>query len=591
MNLLKHSKVTLLLVALVATLTLFNSCKRNNIYSPGTTFDNSKTTQGTIFGQVVAEDGAPLIDAEVRVGTNTFITGADGIFYFSKINTLQNATLITVKKGNYMTGYRTLRINTNKDHYARIMMIELKNPSTVNAISGGNVNINGGGAISFPANGIVYKDNGSPYNGTVTVYAKWLDPTGANLNQLMPGDLRAIDGNSQERLLTSFGMMGVELFDDAGKSLQIATNKTAKLTFPIPSSIAMNAPNSIPLWFFDAAIGMWKQEGTATKQGNNYVGDVKHFSFWNCDVPNNFIQLDMTLTNASGVPYGNVMVKITNPATSGIAYGYTNSLGFVSGAVPDNATLNIEVIMNPCNTTIYSQVVNTFSAPISLGTIIVTTPYINTATITGTVVDCMGVPVSNGFASVISSTGLASIVATNASGGFNTSLILCSLPDLATVGAYDMSSMLGNITTVSLNAGINNLGTLSACGTPVQFINWSSTVGATTTNYSIMEPTGDFNAVYSGTLMTSISGGDSNIIGSLQYINFTFDGLDDVVGAHNLLSFQDHVDPNSIAGAAIPVMLTNYQPIGGFISGNFSGIITGGVIPSRTVTCSFSVKR
>jgi hypothetical protein len=589
MNTRKLTSLSLFLIAIISTLTLFNSCKKSTNYSSGNTtvFDNSKTTQGTIYGQVVNEDGTPLADANVRVGANSYTTDKDGIFYFSKITTQQNATLVTVTKNNYFTGYRTLRIQTNKDHYAKIMMIEMKNAATFNSITGGTVNVNGGGTITFPANGIAYKSNGTPYNGTVTMYSKWLDPTSNTLNQMMPGDLRAIDANNAEKILQTFGMMGVELFDNSGTALQIASGKTAKMSFPIPSSISVNAPNSIPLWSFDAVTGMWKEEGSATKQGSNYVGDVKHFSFWNCDVPNNFIQLDMTLTDNFGVPLANNSVKITNPATGSFSYGYTNSAGFVSGYVPDNAILTLEVLAPlPCTNVIHSQTVTTTSANLSLGTIAIVVPAANNYTFTGTVLDCSGNPVTSGFVS-ISANSSSIMVPTNSLGVFNASMILCASTATASVTAYDLTANVNDNVSVTINSGANNLGNLNACSNLNAFINWSSTVGAVTNSFSVTEPTDVLTSQYSPTSGTFIYGYSSGAVN----VGFNFDGLDNTTGSHNIISYYDNVDSITTIPTPIPVTLTNYQPAPGYIEGSFTGIVSGTLYPVRTITCNFRVKR
>jgi hypothetical protein len=71
----------------------------------------------------------------------------------------------------------------------------------------------------------------------------------------------------------------------AGEKLQISTGNTAKLNFSIPSSLQAAAPNTIALWYVDEKTGLWKEEGMATKNGNAYEGDVKHFTYWNCDYP------------------------------------------------------------------------------------------------------------------------------------------------------------------------------------------------------------------------------------------------------------------------------------------------------------------
>lgn len=87
-------------------------------------------------------------------------------------------------------------------------------------------------------------------------------------------------------------MVGAELFDDTKQALQIASGYTAQITFPIPGPLAATAPANIPLWYFDETNGMWKEQGNAQVQGGNYVGNVSHFSFWNCDYPATLVQLE-----------------------------------------------------------------------------------------------------------------------------------------------------------------------------------------------------------------------------------------------------------------------------------------------------------
>ena len=79
--------------------------------------------------------------------------------------------------------------------------------------------------------------------------------------------------------------MDVEMVDDAGNKLQLASGQPAILTFTIPDTLLSLAPASIPLWYFNDSSGRWIQQGTAVKQGNTYVGQVGHFTYWNCDAP------------------------------------------------------------------------------------------------------------------------------------------------------------------------------------------------------------------------------------------------------------------------------------------------------------------
>ena len=179
-----------------------------------------------------------------------------------------------------------------------------------------------------------------------------------------------------------------------GEQLQIATGKTAKLRFTIPSSLRSTAPATIPLWSVDETTGLWKQEGSATKGTDYYEGDVSHFSFWNCDISIPTIYLELNLKTVEG-PLPFTPVKITRVNGGGSSYGYTDSSGHVGGLVPKNEALTLEVL-NTCNQPIYTQNVGPFSANTNLGTITVTIAPINTLQITGTAVNCSNQPVTNG---------------------------------------------------------------------------------------------------------------------------------------------------------------------------------------------------
>ena len=179
-----------------------------------------------------------------------------------------------------------------------------------------------------------------PIAGPVEVYASFIDPSAADIAERVPGSFMADDKDGKRVTLSSYGMMAVELQSPAGEKLQIKTGSAATITSPIPASLQASAPATIALWFVDEQTGIWKEEGSATKTGNSYVGQVKHFSFWNCDISVPAVNVTMTVKDQGGHPLVHVLVRIKrlhqNPS---MAYGWTDSLGQVSGLVPANENL------------------------------------------------------------------------------------------------------------------------------------------------------------------------------------------------------------------------------------------------------------
>ena len=555
----------------------------------------TKVTIKTVSGFVTNENNAPVNGATVTVGNTNTTTDKFGYFQVANSLVVQNAALVTVSKPGYFNGIKTFIAAEGKSAFFRIKLIPKTIVGNFSGTTGGTVSLTNGLSLAFPASAVVVAGTNTNYSGTVNVAAYWISPTAADLSSIMPGDLRGLDTATILRTLTTYGMAAIEITGTSGQLLQIDSNKAATLTMPIPSAIIANAPASLPLWYFDENIGLWKQQGRATKTGNTYVGDVKHFSFWNCDVPNNYVQFNCTVLDVSNRPVKSALVKIyvaNQPANAG--YGYTDSSGYVSGAVPDNASLVLEVYSEPaCINFIVSRNFTTTSSNISLGNIII--PSTNAALITGTVNNCTGSPVTNGY--VIMTKNLSNFYAPiNSAGEFTFTTTLCDVTLPITLTAIDATSLLGSTPlALTVGTGNNNAGVLTACGQSItQFVNYS----VNGTNYSVNGLTDEYyQSLNIQTNPTSmyISGTqvNSGTIPNSAYINFNAPGV--AVGSSQLLTgfFSPQINDSASITAPINVQITEYGAVGEFIAGNFSGNLVGGA-PSNTlynITCSFRVRR
>jgi hypothetical protein len=450
------SHIITALIALASCTAFLLGCKKNNLYDRGITLDITNS----VAGRVTDLYNSPISNAVVTAGAITTTTDIDGQFLIRDADFNKDAGFIKVSKAGYFPGSRTFFVSGNVVNL-KIKLIPKIVSGVFAASTGGTINARGGGSVGIGADAIVNATTGAPFNGNVSISAFFLNPVDDGCKDYMPGDLRGITVNNQEKMLKSYGMMSVEMNDESGNKLQLAPGKEATITMPIPLAMQANAPATIPLWYFDETKGFWHEEGIALRQGANYVGNVKHFSFWNSDVPIESIKLEVTFTNGKGSPPADMLVTVTSP-TYGTRSGYTDDKGTVIGLVPANEVLELKVF-NECGEIIYSKNIGPFNTDTSLDDI--NAGSINTYdrfTISGTVVGCENKPVTDGLVQVIR--GGIYFNAAIENGNFSISVPRCTTVVPITLVVYDLSNESQSILHLDVNNDNQVIGTIKACG-------------------------------------------------------------------------------------------------------------------------------
>jgi uncharacterized protein (TIGR02145 family) len=354
----------------------------------------------SIGGRVTYESGMAAQGATVRAGCGAGIsttTDNFGVFLLDGVAVQEGLAHVTVEKEGYFTASRSFVPGENAEDaisHTYITLLQKNIAGTVNGIAGGTVTLEGM-SITFPSG--AFTQNGAPYTGEVAVSVNHIDPTSEDLHTQMPGMLMGVI-NDEPQLLLSYGMGGVELSSALGQEVQLAPGILATVRFPVMADQLADAPASIPLWWFDEDLGYWIREGEAVLVGNEYVGEVAHFTWWNCDVPGNFVGLTgVVFENATGaILAGARIVAATQTMGSGITY--TDTQGEFSGQVPVGQELTISVQL-PCGAngswiTVHEEVAGPYEEP-SVISVSVTIP--DAKLVLGTVVDCDGLPVDAGY--------------------------------------------------------------------------------------------------------------------------------------------------------------------------------------------------
>ncbi|MFT3908691.1 MAG: carboxypeptidase regulatory-like domain-containing protein [Ferruginibacter sp.] len=576
---------------------------------PGVVPDLTTKINSSVSGFVSDEHDAPVVGAEVKAGGTTVITDQYGYFEIKNVQVVKEAATVTVSYNGYFKAIKTYMATEGKAAFFRIKLLPKTIAGTITANAGGNVSLSNGLNISFPADAIKDASTGAAYSGTVNVAVQYIDPTSAELYDIMPGDLRGINTDGYIKGLTSFGMMAVELLGASGELLQVADGEKATLSMPIPNAALASAPATIPLWHFDESNGLWKEEGSATKTGNVYIGDVSHFSFWNCDMPNATIPLSFSIQDVYGNPLANVRVQISQVNSWGHICGQTDATGFVSVFVAADTSYSLYVVpdcglaSNP-----YLQTFSVSTTPVSLGNIVLSN--VVTATVSGTITDCNGNPVTNG--DVIMKDGIHyNKYFVDNTGSFSFSTMLCNDPATVTLIAEDNTALIQGIpSTYTLTHGANAVGNMQACGgnaSTLTYLNFS--VDGGTSGVYINDTNSLPHMAYQGDLPANYI----EIIGLLNYgpaggyvqVSFKMDTTG--ISAGSTQTMQDFIAYNASPDNYFPENLHELNPTGvtvniteygtlfptlGYISGNLSGMLVGDVTGNlHPFTCSFRAQR
>jgi len=366
----------------------YNSCKKDDVADTNSTSNISQyfgnVVSITAKGRVIDANGNSVVGAIVKGGSSVDTTDIMGVFQLSSFSANENLGCVTVEKPGYFKGVRSF-IPKSGGNELLIQLLTKSNNGSINSVTGGTVTAPSI-KLTLPANAVQL--NNAAYSGTINVAVKHINPTSATFFDEMPGSLIGVKDN-EASILTSYGMVAVELTDNAGQKLQIAPGKTAEVRFEVPASLLSSAPATIDLWSLDEVNGYWKKEGTATLVNNEYVAQVSHFSFWNCDAPKQLSYISGQIVyNQNQQPVNGAIISITSPS-SGTKCDVTNSQGQFAGFVPKGEILVISVSLycgSTLSSALYSNTIGPINSTTTLNTISITPP--TSTMLSGTIVDC-----------------------------------------------------------------------------------------------------------------------------------------------------------------------------------------------------------
>ena len=576
---------------LLITISLFSGCKKADTVQPGNNNNEgiampaASAITSSVSGRILNDQGMPIANASVAIGINMVVTDANGSFNTPSISLDKYLTPVQVSAPGYYTSFRSISCHQAKN-YITISLIAKTLAGSFNNNSGGMISLSNGTSLTFGVNSFLIKSSGAAYNGSVRAFVNYIDPLISGKRSAVCNQLLGTDGNKLYAL-KSTGMFVAEFETDAGEPLQLASGHTADVKLPIPSLLISGAPATINTWSLNEN-GLWTKEGSATKSGNDYLMQVSHFSFWNCDIQLTPIFLDINIKDPGGNNISNVMVELETSVNSGYGFAadFTDSLGNVSGFVPVSEALTLNIFSDPmsCSSPQYTQQIGPFGQNASLQ-IVASIPPSNLLAVTGTAINCNSLPLTNGTA-VISANNYVyytSIV----NGSFNIVIPHCiPIAQIEVVVIDNIGLQQSSAIPITVTGNSVNTGTLSACGVIVNsFVNYN----LDGVDYII---SGNNNTLINGILNTGNPPATTGVYadGGIHYLSFSVTGYGTgtfYMGVYCGVRVDNMIDVNLTAASS--VTFTEYGAVGEYISGNFDIYFVYG--SNHHVTGTFHVIR
>lgn len=294
-----------------------------------------------VTGRVTnAQTGVGLAGITVSVGSVTATTGADGAYSLAGL-ALGSPVVLSFTGTGFSAQSRSLNALTAETaaQVVNVPLLPVAFTETFDPTVARTSIVPGSTAqVQLPANALRTASGAMPV-GLVTARLTPLAP-GANAD-VMPGNYLAATATGTAPI-ESFGALDITYTDSTGAALNLASGQTAELRIPL-SARTTTPPATVPLFYFDAATGLWKQEQTATLMGTApnqyYQGSVPHFSYWNADQIYQTVTITGCVQDSAGTRLSNVNIFTDGTNYTGRARTTSNSTGSFTVAAKSNSTL------------------------------------------------------------------------------------------------------------------------------------------------------------------------------------------------------------------------------------------------------------
>ncbi|MBV9496394.1 MAG: hypothetical protein JOZ54_19250 [Acidobacteria bacterium] len=275
-------------IALVLASLLLASCASDYCNRP---------PQRTIRGQVVDADGHAVGGVVVRVSDRPVgVTDEKGAFLI-RVAAPADRLAVSFIASKFVPTTRI--ISARADGGGTVVVVWPRAASArLDAGAGGKLEFPGA-AITFPPDAFVDM-SGRRVTGDVAVSLSAVDVKDPRQLASAPGDFTARMRDGSVRSLETFGLFELDITDPAGRNVQFAPGRAARVDLTAPKQ-RRDLPPSVGSFSFDARDGRWIPQGRfELAPGPIISAPVDAAGWWNADQPYDTTCLKVQVLGCNG---------------------------------------------------------------------------------------------------------------------------------------------------------------------------------------------------------------------------------------------------------------------------------------------------
>lgn len=292
--------------------------------------------KGTLLGQVTDPAGAPIEGVKVSILKGPSVTTNESGLYTLTGVKQKKRVVVQFEKDGYATTQLIARLKTkpnkfrdedaddddedeDKDsdksaHNGKLSRVTLATKVMVPVAARQNISAQAGGSVSHNGYKVTFPAGALDTVGDVEVS---LSPVNIYTDEVraFPGEFSGISSGGQRVRLKAFGLMDVEIKQN-GRTVRLRPGSTARLEIPLHQNTLLSSSQTLPMWWFDAARGVWREDGFGQVSASTdlpsrlaVVGEVSHFTSW--------IYGHVSLDDAANCVRGRVLHGPLTPASAG----------------------------------------------------------------------------------------------------------------------------------------------------------------------------------------------------------------------------------------------------------------------------------